>query len=58
MIRLWIDDKSRELDDWDALVKKATRVKAKAKMQASANHDINQQYHQDNQSIHTIAAKA
>lgn len=39
LIRLWIDEEGRELDGWSALVKKATRAEAKAKIQASVSRD-------------------
>ena len=58
LIRLWIDEKSRELDGWDSLVKRVLRAEAKAKMQASVSRDIGHHYHRGNQTIHTIAVKA
>ena len=57
-IRLWVDEEGRELDGWDALVKKATRAEAKAKMQASVSRDIDQQCHRGSRPMHTTAAKA
>lgn len=41
LIRLWIDEESWKLDSWNALVKKKTKAKAKAKMQAFVSHNIN-----------------
>lgn len=58
LIRLWIDEKGQKLDDWNVLVKKAAKAEAKAKMQASASRNINQQCQRDNQLIYTIVAKA
>lgn len=56
-IQLWIDKEDQELDGWDALAKRATRVKAKAKIQASISQDIYQYCHQGNRLLHTLAAK-
>ena len=39
-------------------VKRATRAEAKAKMQASVNHDIDQHCHQGNRTMHTTTVKA
>ena len=55
---LWINEEGRELDGWDALVKKATRVEAKAKIQAFVSHDIDQQCHRGNRPMHTTVIKA
>ena len=57
-IRLWIDKKSRDLDGWNALIKKAIRAEVKAKIQASASQDLDQPCHWSNQPVHTLAAKA
>ena len=57
-IRLWIDEKGRELDGWDSLVKKTTRAKAKAKMQAFVSRNIDPYCHQGNRTMHTITVKA
>lgn len=57
MIKLWINKKSWELDNWNALVKKAIKLKAKARIQVLASRNINQCYFQDNQLINTILAK-
>ena len=57
-IRLWIDEEGRELDGWSALVKKATRAEAKAKIQASVSRDTDQYCHRGNRPMHTTAAKA
>ena len=57
-IRLWINKEGRKLDGWNALIKKATRAEAKAKMQASISRDIDQQCHRSNRPMHTTAAKA
>ena len=42
-IKLWIDEKSRELLAWDNLVKKSSRAEAKTKIQN--NWDHNQRCH-------------
>lgn len=42
LIKLWIDKEGRELDGWKKLIKKATRAKAKAKMQLASSHNIDQ----------------
>ena len=57
-IRLWIDKEGQNLDGWNALIKKTIRAKAKAKIQASASRDFDQQCHQGNRLVHTSAAKA
>ena len=57
-IRLWIDKEGQDLDGWNALIKKAIQAKAKAKIQASASRDLDQQCHQRNQSVHILSAKA
>ena len=57
-IRLWIDEEGRDLDGWNALIKKAIRAKAKAKIQASASRDLDQPCHRGNRPVHTSAAKA
>ena len=40
-IKLWIDEKAEELDGSSALVKKATKAEAKAKIQAPVSRDTN-----------------
>lgn len=57
MIKLWINKKSWELDSWDVLIKKTTRLKTKAKIQAFTNYNIDQCYHGSNQSMSIRLAK-
>ena len=57
-IRLWIDKKSQDLDGWNALIKRAIQAEAKAKIQASASRDLNQQCYQGNGLVHTSMTKA
>lgn len=46
--KLLVDDKDRKLDNQDALVKKITRTKIKAKIKAFASPNIDKQYYQSN----------
>lgn len=58
MIRLWIDKRGYKLDNWDALVKRTIKVKAKAKIKAFANCNINEYCHQNNWLMYITVAKA
>lgn len=58
MIKLWIDKEGRELDGWKKLIKKATRAKAKAKMQLASRHNIDQCCYRGSQPVHTSLDKA
>lgn len=58
MIRLWIDKEGRDLDGWNALIKRGTQAEAKAKIQASASRDLDQHCHRGNRLLYTSAAKA
>ena len=57
-IWLWINKEDQDLDGWNALIKRATRAKAKAKIQASASRDLDQQCHWGKRPVYTSAAKA
>ena len=56
-IRLQIDKKGRDLDGWNALIKRAIRTEVKAKIQASASRDLDQPCYRSNRPVHTLAAK-
>ena len=47
-IRLWIDKEGQDLDGWNALIKRALQAEAKAKIQASASRDLDQNCHRGN----------
>lgn len=53
-----MNKKSWDLDGGNNLIKKNIQAKAKAKIQTFASRDLNQQYYQSNQPIHTSTAKA
>lgn len=57
-IKLWIDKKCRDIDGWNALIKKALWAKAKVKIQVLASCNINQQCQKDYQPMYTFGAKA
>lgn len=44
LIKLLIDEKSQELNNWDFFIKKAINAKAKAKIQTFSSCNINQHY--------------
>lgn len=58
LIKLWINKKSQELDDWEELIKKTTKTKAKAKMQLAYSRDIDQHCYHENWPIYASLNKA
>lgn len=48
LIQLYINKEARDLDGWNTLIKKATQVEVKTKIQASASRNLNQQYYKGN----------
>lgn len=58
MIKLYINEKNKELDNWNILIKKTTQAEAKAKIQVFVSCTINQHYYKSSQLIHIITAKA
>ena len=58
LIKLWINEKGRELDGWEELIWKATRAKAKAKMQSASSRDMDQRCYCGNWLVHASLDKA
>ncbi len=58
MIKLWINEKEQKFDDWEELIRKAIRFKAKVQMQSTNSCNMNQHYYRENQPVHASLDKA
>lgn len=57
-IKLWIDKEGWKLDGWEELIKKATKVKVKAKMQLTSSHDMDQRSYYKNRPVYASLNKS